>query len=57
MVGRKDLGMLGKANQREAREEQKEEAGIENHRGKFLQETVQCNRDSLWETEVSPYRY
>lgn len=57
MVGRKDLGTLGKANQREAREEQKEEAGTENHRGKFLQETVQCNRDSFWETEVSPYRY
>lgn len=48
---------IGIANQREAREAQKEEAGIEKHRGKFLQETVQCNSIPSGRPEVSPYRY
>jgi len=51
------LGILEKLIKKEAKEAQEEEAGIEKHRGKFLQETVQCNRDFLWDTEVSPYRF
>lgn len=38
LIGRKDLGILGKANQREARETEKEESRTEKHQGKFLQE-------------------
>lgn len=38
----------GKSNQKEGRQTEKEEPRTEKHWGKFLQETVECYRDSLW---------
>lgn len=56
MVGRKDLGILEKLIKKKKEKHRKKKSVLKTI-GKFLEETVRCNRDSFWDTEVSPYRY